>query len=286
MKRRSPGWLAALAGAVLYAAAAALSLWGTGALYGALARSWGLSGRTYPYAPGWMRALIASWGSLAAAAQGLLCLGCAALAARFFAKRALQWRGGHFLTGAGIGCLCALAAFALLRLTDSVRSAPSGGTGLFFELSALAAALGSALAPEALIGGLLWPEARGRWNRWICLAAFVLLDAAMYAIGAPRAVWGWVCLIAQAAACAALYERSSWLAAAGLRAAWHFVAYRLCGFSATGAGGAFLETFPVSRDWLTGGDLGLEGGVCAAALFFLATALIWLRGAKTTDGRP
>ena len=263
---------AALASAAAYAAAACFSLLGTNALYGALTAYWGVSAKTLPYAPGWMRALLNGWGALAAAAQGLVCLLAVALCARFLAKRPLRWRTGHIAPGACIGCLCAVAAFAALRLTDSVRTAPAAGTGPAFECAALCAAVGSALAPEAFAGHVLYSLAGTRWNRWLRLALFTLLDAALYILQAPRVPLGAACALAMAAACAALYEKRSWMSAASLRAAWHFTAYRVCGFGA--AGGMFCETYPVSRDWLTGGDLGPEAGVMALALFLGAAALV------------
>lgn len=265
--------LAAPAAIALYFAAQYIAAAGFGLISGALLKAWGVTAKSLPYAPHWLQTALAGIGSLESVVQGLAGLLAVWFCARFLRKRRLGLRAGHIGTGAGIGFALAAAAFVLLRTTDSVRCMAADRLYPLAELFAALGALGAALAPEALLGGFFAPEMRGR--PWVRALTFMVLNALMYVLGAAWSVPAIACALAMSAACAVLYERLSFAAAAAMRGFFGVFAHRLFGFSAVGAPGMFFETYPVSRDWLTGGDAGLEAGWLCAALFAACAALAW-----------
>jgi len=259
---------------IAFFAAQVLGARGFALLSEALLGAWGVTGKTLPYAPAWLQTAITNYGSLEAIVQGLLGFLSVAFCAKFLRKRALCMRGRHILLGAGIGFGLSAAAFAVLFGTGSVRCMAAGGIYPLSELIAALGAIASAFAPEALLGGFFYPETHCR--PWIAAALFTVLNALLYVLGAVWSLPSIACVLAMSAACAALYMRRSFAAAAALRSFFGIFAHRLFGFSATGAPGLFFETFPVARDWLTGGDLGLESGWLCAALFGLCAAFVWI----------
>lgn len=256
-----------------------LGAWGFSALTQKLFALWGVTEKSVSYAPQWLQTAIGCYGSLEAAAQGLCGLAAAWLGARFLLGQRLPGRIRHIFTGAGIGFALSALAFALLRLTDSVRTMPSGGMSPLAEVLSLLGALGSALAPEALLGGIVFalaaPHANISLQKGLLFVAFALLNALLYALSCPWTPAALASLLCMSAACAMLYARQSWLGAVALRCFWSFSAHRIFGFSSTGLTGMFFETYPVSRDWLTGGDYGLESGWLCALLFAAATWCIY-----------
>lgn len=237
---------------------------------------WGVTDATYPYAPGWLRLCLTRYALIDISIRFAACSLAAYIACRIAKKTPLPGRNRHLAWGMLIGFFSALFCYAILRLTDSVRTLPGQGASALNEGLYIAAIGSRAWAIETLVGGVFWPNLRKRFSRpMLAFALCVPINALSWLItGAfePKAL---LCEVAMALVCCALYERGSFRAAAGFRFAWSVAAYRAFGFSVAGGAGLWIETFPVAKDWLTGGDAGLEAGLLAAALFLLyATALL------------
>ncbi len=265
----------------LFFAAQWLGAWLFGLGSQALLNLWGVTQKTLPYAPQWLQTLLSCYGSLEAIAQGLFGFAAAWLGAKYLRKKPIRLQFGHILSGAGIGFGLSAIAFVLLKCTGSVRTMGSGSVGILSEILTLLGAFFAVLGPEALLGGCFFDHLPKKNPLW--LAVFALLNALLYILSAywtPAAIIG---ALAMSAACALLYWKQSFLAAAALRCAWVFGAHRIFGFSANGAPGIFFETYPVSRDWLTGGAMGLEGGWLYAILLCAACAILFF--AKSNGGK-
>jgi len=266
---------------VLYFASRILAGHGFVLLSAGLFRFWGLTDKSLPYAPLWLQICAANLLSLQSAVQSLFGLLCVLLCAKFLRKSPLRIRIRHIYLGAGIGFGLSAAAFVLLFCTGSVRCMPAAGVFPLAEAIVCLDALASAFAAEALLGGFLAPQLRVK-----PMARLVLMTAAGALLYVPTAYWtlpSIACVLAMAASCAVLYEKRSFAAAAALRGGFAVFAHRLLGFSAEGAPGIFFETYPVSRDWLTGGDFGLESGWLCAALFAAGAIVLWKYLRKETE---
>lgn len=247
--------------------------WGLSALFSRLLQLWGVTNKTLPYAPDFLRTIVSCYGSLEMLLQGLAGFGAAALCALFLRKTRFSFRPGHILPGFGIGFGLSAVCFVLLRATDSVRCMAAGETSALAEGLHAAGVFAYALATEALIGGSLYSR---RLRPTLAVPLYAALNCAMYVLSVPFTLPALLGALALSAACSVLYQKRSFWAAAALRGAFSLSAHRLFGFSHTGAPGIFFETFPVSRDWLTGGDLGLESGWLCAVLFAACAALLWI----------
>lgn len=255
-----------------------LGAWGFGQISSLLLSAWGVTDKSLPYAPAWLQTAIASYGALESAAGAIAACFAVLLCAKFLFRRPLRLHCRHILLGSGIGFALSAAAFAVCMLTGSTRCMAAGSVSIAAECITVIGTFFCALAPEALLGGVFFPLLRG--NRWLRIAVFAALNLVMYVLGVYWTAPALLAAAALSAACAALYETKSFWAAAALRCFFSVFAHRLFGFSANGAPSLFFETYPVSRDWLTGGDLGLESGWLCAALFLLAAVLI-IRRRKT-----
>ena len=276
MKRNSCITLRGLAAPLTFAAfilIQALGVWAFDALAALLLEIWGVTAKTLLYAPAWLQTALASYFSLRSLVCGALGYGGVLLCARYLYKDRLhvQWR--HIALGAGIGiCLSALA-FAILMPTGSVRTMKAHGVFPLAELFSFAGAAFSALSAESLLGGVLYRASRLR-RPWLKRLVFVLLGALLYGLSASWSFLSILSVFAMSALCASLYEKRSFWASAAVRCFWAFGTHRIFGFSANGTPGIFFETYPVSRDWLTGGDFGLESGLLCAVLFAAAAFIV------------
>lgn len=259
------------------------------AIFGALSafalEQWGVTQKSLPYAPAWLQTAAASYPSIEALFSALFSFFAVSLCARFLRKRPIQLHFRHIPAGAGIGSCLSVAAFVLLYATDSVRTMACTPPGFWAEAFAFLGTAASVLATEALVGGFFFREAdsAGLFGRAsLRIALFALLNALTYVLSAYWTLPALLSTAAMSVACAALYDRRSFLSAAALRCFWSFIAHRVLGFSASGM---FFETYPVSQDWLTGGDLGLESGWLCAILFSAAAVLILRFFRKSAENR-
>lgn len=281
--RMTTAWFVPLS-LLLFFFAQWLGAWALGRISLGLFSVWGVTEKSIVYAHVWLQTAVGCYGSLEAAAQGLLSLLALSLAMRFLRKESLPFRLRHIFCGAGIGFALSGIAFAVLRLSGSVRTMPAAAVSPLGEALTLLGAFFAVLGPEALVGGVLFQTAFSAAEKTaaestrmeiVLSLLFALLGSLFYLLSCaptPGAITVCLCM---SLACTALYLRRSYLSAAAMRCFWTFSAHRVFGFSASGDAGMFLETYPVSRDWLTGGDLGLESGWLCALLFALAALAIW-----------
>ena len=261
------------AAVIAFFAAQFLGAWAFDSVAALLLELWGVTAKSLPYAPAWLRTCIASYSSLRMAFSGLTAASAVLLCARFLLKKRIfaPWR--HIASGAGIGsCLSALA-FLILYPTGCVRIMRASGIYPLAELISFAGAAAAAFSAEALLGGFLCSASSIR-RSWIKRIAFTALGTVFYGLSAPWSLPALMSVGAMSALCALLYEKRSFWAAASVRCFWAFCAHRVLGFSANGVPGIFFETYPVSRDWLTGGDLGLESGWLCVLLFAAAALFV------------
>lgn len=255
----------------LYFTAQLLGARGFGLLSAMILNAWGVTQKSLPYAPAWLSTLLSSYSALEAIASGLLGFFAIWLSTRIFRKRRLCPQCGHICLGACMGLTLSCLAFVLLYCVGGVRCMRSMHCSVLSEVLALLSAAAAALGPETLLGGLLYPEMHLRDG--FSIALFTLLNALMYILSSYWTLPAILSVFAMSAACAVLYVCKSFWASAALRCFWIFGAHRIFGFSAAGVPGMFFETFPVSHDWLTGGDFELEAGWLCAILF-TACALV------------
>lgn len=247
--------------------------WAFDALSALLLETWGVTPKALPYAPLWLRTALASYASLRSLFAGAVSFSAMLLCMRFFAHIPCRVLWRHIALGAGIGICLSAAAFAILVPTGSARVMKSAGIYPLAEFISFAGASFAALSAESLLGGALWNAAKLK-KIWFKRALFVLLGALMYGLSAPWHLLSLLTVCAMSALCVFLYEKRSFWAAAAVRCFWAFGVHRVFGFSANGTPGIFFETYPVSRDWLTGGDLGLESGLLCAVLFAAAAFIV------------
>jgi hypothetical protein len=269
---------------ILALAALLLAAWavplGLTALFQALFSAWGVTGETVSLAPGWAQALFGGWLYVNGFIQGAAISLAAWLCGRWLNERVRMGKG------IGIGLLAgALAAAALVicfRLTDVMRFGHALSRPAFSVLTpmllfyVMAQALGAALA-AGLIGKILagWHRALGfvgcalgywaLFGRWTVFGA---LGGALFGL----LLWG-------------MYEKKGGVAPAfGFLAAFSVLTVAVFGLPPWQQG-ALYETYPVSKPWLTGGDLGPWAGLAMTVVLALFT-LVWVLQGRRTKAAP
>ena len=203
--------------------------------------------------------------------------------------REFTWPGAAREVGAGL-----LAGFLLFSLMTGLV-ALFGGIHIvgmrpfartqFWEWAAIGIASG--VFEEILFRGVLLRHIERLAGTWWALAATSVLFGGLHMVN-PHATWvGAISIMVEAGillGAAYLYTRRLWLAV-GIHAAWNFTQAWVFSVPVSGTGQpiGWLVTRRTGRDWLTGGDFGLEASM--AAVLVATAAGVWLLWQAHRRGR-
>lgn len=185
-------------------------------------------------------------------------------------------RGGsktiEFLFGITVGVAVILAAIGIIALLGGYRI-----TGIQLSdgiLIGLAGGISAGVIEEIVFRGILLRILDAWFGSWAALIISSALFGAAH-LGNPGSSWWGATAIAVEAGLllggAYLLTRRLWLPI-GIHATWNFLSGGIFSSPISGVGsgdGLFAATFS-GPDWLTGGDLGMEGSVITVAVCSLA----------------
>lgn len=280
-------WARLAGGVLLYLALVVAGSMLFGLAITAILNFFGVTSRNLTLQPVWLQVLSIQYGSWLSLFQQVMACLSAFLGFKWLLKRpflkSLQLRG-HGLEGAvGLltGLLIPVLMFCLFRAMDAVRLGWPVSSARFTPYLLLYALCMAAVAfgEEALLRGYLMNAFKGTRLRVGGLLLSALATVLLHGLGSGLSPLGYGNLFLLGLLLGYLYLRTgSVLPGAGISAGFRFMTYGVLGFygNAITPVSAMLEAYPVSREILTGGELGAENGLMMTVFLIAALALTCL----------